>query len=441
MRVNARYIAGAAVAVALGASAAAQNSAGMNLMPLHNGVEGIFFFGIDATSTLTPGNTFNSGQVFPAIVDGTTSPDGLQNEYIWRTYPKTVMNHPGLNTMEISSLQESFWTDDWVGDGSAIWDLFLAGGAVGALPPFIQPTLDATAGILYGGLSGFPAVACPPAGQISGYEFVTAFGAGVVFTATGNTGYVYGTDGLAVAVADGTDASILCHGYIQPGGLTSTGAPCTLGNQSSMGALSDDESQNDYHGGGFNEFLGLNPHDTGNPWPGNEAPLFANFGMSNSLGWFEPVLQPRGDGGGGLGTELGLGTLNPSVGGGAATYGYHLASFKDIGKFGVVASSFATLPFALNIFGADIILNIGEPTVSATQKVGAIVKQDFSILDTLYLAATTNDNFNKGTFKSSVIPLPVNTPQLTINMQGVALRVVPSLLAEESNAVKVTFRP
>jgi hypothetical protein len=423
--------------IALGLGAFAQNSAQINLMPLNNGGEGVFFLD-GAQFFVTPGNPPNTGVPLPALVDGTTAVDGAQNEYIWRVYPKTVMHHPGLNTMEISSLHETFWSDDMTGAGGVLWDMFLASGAVGATPPFIQPVLDSTASLLYGAPSGFPVTTCPPPGNVNGYEFVTVFGGSM--TATGNTGYIYGTDGLKVATADGTDASILCLGYIQPGGMTTIGGTCTFGNQSSMTYMSQNESQNDYHGGGFNEFAGLNEHDGGNAWPGNEVPLLANQGLTNSLGFFEPVLQPRGSGGTGLGIEHGLGTLNPQVSAADASYGYHLASFKDIGKFGVVASSFSTLTSPINVLGADIILNVAEPTVSATQRMGMIVKQNFDVHQGTYTLATANDNLNKGTFKSAVTPLPITTPSVTITMQGIVLTTTPVLAAEETNAVKVTFR-
>jgi hypothetical protein len=441
MQVTSRLTVAVGAALALGGVALGQNSARVNLMPLNNGDNGVFALGATLAG-LTPGNPDGiPTATLPSLVDGSTSGDGEQNEYVWRAYPKEVMNHPGSGTMEISSLQEFFWTDDWVGAGSNIWDTFIATGVTVAPSVLIRPDLT-TAGnsvLILGGPGGFPAQACPPAGQIAGFEFVTVFSPNVVFSATGNTGYAAG-DGIVVT-ADGTAASQLTFGHIQPGGLTIAGAPCGLGNASSMLTLSDDETQNDYHGGGFSEYGGANLHDGGNAFPDNEVAFLSNVTDTNHLGFFEPVLQPRGNTGLSAGTELGLGMLNPSVSAGTATYGYSLTSFGDIGKFGVVASSFTLLPFALNIFGADIVLNVGEPTVSATQKIGAITKLQWNPDTGAYAAADPNDTFNKGVFQSNPVLLPVSTPQIPINMQGVALQIVPTLAAVETNVVKVTFRP
>ncbi|MEM7310123.1 MAG: hypothetical protein AAF682_25835 [Planctomycetota bacterium] len=334
-------------AAALGSHAAAQVSS--NDAPLNNGGDVLFLYPLPSIGA-TPGG-----------------PPDINGDLFWRAHAgvdfMANIDASGAAAMEIDGYHEALWDTDWTTPpdfytrthGPALPD---AGGLGGLVPAFFQQGLTSEAIVVLGS-SGFgapctiapslcspPGGSCPPPGFINGYAIDLSFGS---------------TVGSGITLpADGTAASDMATAYFIPGGMTTMGGTCGLGDYTFQDAHSTDESAADATGNGINPFAGFQF--------GGSGPLFdgINSMVEMTETWRGPVLNVVADTGAGLGVERsdnGGGGMNGrllDMSSDAATIGVELRDFAGTGipgNLAVVGASLTPLPMpGVPFLGANLLL-------------------------------------------------------------------------------------
>lgn len=379
-----------------------------NRRDLNNGVDVVFIYG-DPTVGATAGSGFidTSGDLW------------------WAVHPRGSMI-ASSGSSEVGSVNFELYDGDWT-TPATIYDVLFGPGANANPGDPLNITPDFSAGglgasvLLLGGSSGFPnpctaspgfctsiggTSICPPSGFVVGYvvsgQLSTCDGSGIVLTANNTVDNVV-------------------TGFL-PGGMTwssGTLGPCGNGDYSLMTVASTNETQADTGTAGASRYGGFQIGQA----PGLNADGVAErtvyrlefCGIQVNTEW-------AGD----------AGTVGLHV---DATAGTSLKQLvRDTAGLGatnlVFVSNCVLAPFpapGIPVFGAGVMLNLTDPTVSATLKKGPVV---------------TIPDFTGGTYPftqdqmTPAVAIPLTTAvSLTLSSQAVTLNI-PSLTARGSDLTK-----
>ncbi len=373
-----------------------------NVVPLNNGGDALQLYS-DPSAGFPPGSV----------------PPDAAGDLFWKVLPgDRVLNHvtAGGQTMEIDGYIGALFDTDWT-TSPDFYDR-THGSALpafnGALEPaFFQLGFTGETVVTLGN-SGFgnpctvspslctpPGGNCPPSGFINGYVTLVTIGSPGV-----------------IVPADGTPASDLATTYFVPGGMTTVGGTCGLGDYVVQDLHSIDETQVGLPGG-ENPYGGLQLAGSG------PLPEPASSTATASLTFRERVLSAVADSGTGLGIEAGgaMNGLSLPAGGGASTFGAQLRASRDTGvpNVALAASSLGVVPTpGFAVFGASQLL-IPDAVFALTSKVwvGAI---------------------GSGTFHAVQLPVPAGAVGLDLHTQGFVLHTG-TLQGFNTNVVCTSLAP
>lgn len=421
------------------ASAAAQNPNNENDLVLHNGVDVVFLYS-------DPSVGFSAG---------TNPPDITNGDWYWKVWAKEALRSATTNpdpitgnpvfSLEMSGYEFYNYDTDW-SDSSQTYDRIITPGKNSTVNPGnIEPDFGSLLGVqLLGATStGFanpctvnPALCaggtgpgCPPAGFVNGYIVDAQIGTGA------DDGIIWPQG--ALPGLDWTIASFLPGGMP---GITTGGGACGMGNYTIEDAHSTDEQQPDWLGTGYSAFGGFNVPGSG-PTPEPVTDVGCDVAQ-----FVEPIVQARVNPGS-SGPEHGLATLHPSVSTGQARLGYTLFARQSVGDLAFVAGCVLP-PFpppGIPIFGANVMLNLTDPTVINTLRSGLIVLGDVDP-DTSIAGPPVGEPFNDGVYQTptpgGLLPflIPPTAANLNFHIQGIALDLV-TLTAIGSQLFIVQFEP
>lgn len=381
------------------AGAVTAQNAPNNRRPLHNGGDVVFIYG-DPSVGASAGSGFidTSGDLY------------------WMVWPRQAMIASSGST-EMSGAFFGLFDTDWT-DGAPFFDMLFGPGtanpndALNIAPDFSATGLGAST-LLLGGASGLPnpctaspgfcqslggTSTCPPSGFVVGYFIELQFlspctGTGIIFTAN-NT-----VDTVVTAFL--------------PGGMTfASGAPgqCGIGNYTLQTEASTDETQATQAATGLG------------------GSRYGGFQIGAAPGFNPDSLGDRGV----YEVEFCDMMVNTEWNGDRGTVGLHVdatitsqglkQAVHDTAGLGAINLAFVSNcvlpPFpapGIPLFGAGVMLNLGDPTVSATLRKGPVVTvPDFT-------GATYP--FTQDVFKpAAAIPLTTGA-LLTLSSQGITLNL------------------
>lgn len=387
---------------------------------------------------------------------GTNPPDVAGGDYIWKVFPKEALRTDEVDgnglplPMEYTGAVMYMYDSDWTTDPSFYDMLFTRGTTAGFPADNIGPDfLDPNAAFLSIGSfaaatagAGNPCLIpgnplgcigpCPPGGAIAGYQIEFSWG----FAA----GPGVGANGGLLIQGDGT-ADFVVTNFI-PGGMSPTVPAGQCGNGDYT--FSDLHSTNLAGGPTPGEFAV--PTASGNSPYGGFATAGAlaadlpdevqdqpaQFQQSIAEGWttLDPPVNP------GLGTTgLGLASLRFPVGGGTNGYGVKLIARSEVNHFAFAfGSTFPQLPYpGIPFFGANFLINLGDPAVSAT----AAVWQG-----TVAFVPNGGAPFDDGHAVLPAITIPAIAAGLPLNMQGYTLDLTaPSLTLTSTGTFAAALLP
>ena len=349
----------------------------------------------------------------------------LSGDLWWRVYPKDSLIS-ATGTLEVPSFDWEIYDTDWT--TSAV--MFDTGWGPGvnntAFPGNIAPDFS-SAGLaatifVGGGSTGFAnpcsistafcsGSVCPPPGFVVGYLVNSTFYLSGT-ACDGSTGIVLTTNGTV----DNVITAFL------PDGMTfASGAPgqCGMGDYSLMTAASTDEQQADALVTGYSQFggfqLGATPQMNPDATTENSA-----FGLEFCDIAMNTVAGDTGLAGLEYDTTL------------SAAFGYDVRDLSGVGLPNLTfASSCILAPFpapGINLFGAQVMLNLTDPTVTATLKKGTAVLQD-------PLAAGYPFNYGQFTNSTLVIPPTAGGLGIKVTQQGITISLA-TLIARGSFLTK-----
>jgi len=408
-----------------GAAVAQANPIQENDIQFNNGTDVVFIY-----SDPSVGSTAGTGTV------------DLSGDLLWKSYPSSILKSPvpiAAPAMQLVAFEYNLYDSDWA-TTAIIYDVLISTGTVGAAAPLvgvITPNFaDPNAVLLLGGPSGFPdpctispalctAGGCPPAGYVNGYIVDAAL-----------AGPCDGS-GLPAHILLAKD-NHYCATLFVPGGMTFTSGPpgsCGIGDYSLMDAHSTDETQfsdpavgpagaNPYGGfqiGGPAAALGPEPaaeiakyafqfcEPTMNVYIGTD-PTEASTSLPGGLKLLTGDAGAQADVSGSGGTTL--------------RYAVYDEDGLPVGSTLCFASSCLApmLPNpGLNILGAQVLLNLSDPTVFAALKNGLV-----------QLDNQGGVPFDNGIFQSTPTPLPASAGGigLVLHSQGFPLRIATFTLTQ-----------
>lgn len=384
-----------------------------------------------ARAQLTPqiGNDLplnNEGDVFflfsdPSVGASTGSfPPDFGGDLYWKVLPRDVLRTPS-GTIELSALEFEI-TDSDPSTPAAPFDLMITRGKPSAIfPGAIQPDFsDPNAVFLSLGTGVVPSICtfvpafCPPTCLPIPPDISNSW------TIRAQLGTCAG-DGL-VFPADGTQ-DLVVTAFV-PGGMTSSGpGSCpsfTGGDYVSMDLHSTDETPAAWLGFGLSGLGGFQIGGSAFLHPDLIAETWAL-----RTEFCTPILNtaistdPFFSGAALVGTPWasvrtqGIAGVHPSIGSGVETMQYVLYDKQGIGDVAFAAASLAPLLPApgLNLFGAFLLLNPTDPTVTASLRSGPVLAKT--------VGGPPNDD---GIFASGApLPLPAGAAGLTISSQALIL--------------------
>jgi hypothetical protein len=395
-----------------GAAAAQTNPLQENDIPLFNGTDVVFLY-----SDPSVGASAGTG-----VVD-------LSGDLLWKSYPATALKSPvpiATPQMQLVGFDWAIYDTDWA-TTAIIYDVLISTGApgTGTLAGVITPNFaDPGAVLILGGPSGFPdpctispalctAGGCPPAGYVNGF-LVDATLLGVTCG-----------DGSALLLAKDNN---YCATLFVPGGMTFMSGPpgsCGIGDYSIMDAHSTDETQGDALGNGNNQFGGFQiggPTAALGPEPIAEIARY-NFQfceptMNIYIGT-DPTEVSTSLPGGVKYLTGDAGAVADVTGSGGTTLRYIV--YDEDGLPAGTTLCFASSCVApllpnpgINIMGAQVLLNLTDPTVFAALANGLV-----------QLDNQGGVPFDNGMFQSAIRPLPASAGGigLVLKSQGFPLRL------------------
>jgi hypothetical protein len=425
MRFSPRLGSFALAALCCGGAGVAQNPIQENDIQFNNGTDVVFLY-----SDPSVGSSAGTG-----VVD-------LSGDLLWKSYPATALKSPvpiATPQMQLVGFDWAIYDTDW-STSATIYDVLISTGTVGTAAPLagvITPNFaDPNAVLLLGGPSGFPdpctispalctAGGCPPVGYVNGY-LVDASLAGPC-----------DGSGLPAHILLAKD-NHYCATQFVPGGMTFMSGPpgaCGIGDYSIMDAHSTDETQfadpavgpsnmNPY--GGFQ--IG-GPAAALGPEPSTEIAKYAFQFCEPTISIYvgsDPT-EVSASLPGGLKFLTGDAGAQADVSGLGGTTIRYIVYDEDglpVGTTLCFASSCIAplLPNpGLNIMGAQVLLNVSDPTVFAALANGLV-----------QLDNQGGVPFDNGIFQSAIRPLPASAGGigLTLHSQGFPLRIATFALTQ-----------
>jgi hypothetical protein len=406
-RLGTALVAGLVIAGAV----TAQNTPN-NRRNLNNGGDVVFIYGDP-----TVGASAGSGAI------------DTSGDLYWMVWPRQAMIASSGST-EMSGASFGLFDTDWT-DSAPTFDILFGPGVTNGTNGSIEPDFSATglaaSTLLLGGPTGFPnpctaspgfctsiggTSICPPSGSVVGFfvniQLISACdGTGILFTAN-NT-----VDNVVTAFL--------------PGGMTFASGPggqCNLGNYTLQTETSTNETQ----------------ADNG---PTSGSSRYGGFQVGAAPGLIMDGVAERSV----YDVEFCDIMVNTTITGDRGTVGLHVDGTLGITLQQVVADTAGLSPtelaFVSNcvlppfpapgipIFGAGVMLNLADPTVSATLKKGPIASvPDF---------AGSAYPFTQDQFTPAGLPVTIPaSPALTLSSQAVTVNVL-ALTARGSLLTKTTL--